>query len=125
MLILYQSFRNELNSSSLLLSGQMIDHLECPEHFVAVGKKHGICVVAESLTRITCKFCGLKMHSAVRMKRHCEQKHSNRLTEVQVNMDVKASKFTLHQCPLCSKKFRVKSMLQLHFLKVCFCFTFK
>ncbi|XP_035828141.1 zinc finger protein 91 [Aplysia californica] len=97
---------------------EMMEHLQLPEHFAQVERKHGICIVRESHTRITCKFCGVKMHSAVRMKRHCERKHSNRLTEVQAAMDVKAVEFRMHFCPLCKKEFRVRSMLQLHFLKV-------
>lgn len=96
----------------------MMEHLQYPEHLAAVEKKHGICIVRESHTRITCKFCGVRMHSAVRMKRHCQQRHSDRLSEVQVTMDVKPVEYSMYNCPLCDKAFRAKSLLQLHFLKV-------
>lgn len=96
----------------------MMEHLHYPDHFAAVEKKHGICIVRESHTRITCKFCGVKMYSAVRMRRHCQQRHADRLTEVQVTMFVKPVEFNVHKCPLCEKSFRAKSLLQFHFLKV-------
>ena len=96
----------------------MMTHLHQPEHFASVEKQHGICVLKESLTRITCKYCGQKMHSAVKMKRHVKMKHPEHETDVQVKLDVRPGVFSMHQCPLCKKEFRVKSMLQMHFLKV-------
>ncbi|KAK0044044.1 zinc finger protein 91 [Biomphalaria pfeifferi] len=97
---------------------QMMEHLQQPEHLVALEKKHGMCIIRESHSRITCKFCGVKMHSAVRMLRHCQRKHKDRLTECQMLMFVKQVEYSLHKCPLCEKSFRAKSMLQLHFLKI-------
>ena len=101
-------------------SPQIMTHLHLPEHYAAVESQHGICVLKESLSRITCKFCGQKMHSAVRMKRHIKWKHPEHVTDVQAKLDVRPAEISIHQCPICKKEFRVKSMLQMHFLKVCF-----
>ncbi|CAL1538819.1 unnamed protein product [Lymnaea stagnalis] len=97
---------------------EMMEHVQYPEHLVAVEKKHGTCIVRESHTRITCKFCGVKMYSAVRMRRHCQRRHNDRLTEVQVAMFVKPVEYNKYDCPMCKKSFRAKSLLQLHFLKI-------
>ncbi|CAG5132156.1 unnamed protein product [Candidula unifasciata] len=97
---------------------EMMEHLQYAEHLAAVEKRHGVCIVRESHTRITCKFCGVRMHSAVRMKRHCQKRHRDRLSEVQVTMDIKPVEYHLYRCPLCEKTFRAKSLLQLHFLKI-------
>ncbi|KAK3731778.1 hypothetical protein RRG08_035443 [Elysia crispata] len=97
---------------------EMMEHLQYPEHHSAVEKKFGICVVKESHTRITCKFCGLHMHSAVRMNQHCIRKHKDRMSNIELALDVKPLELNFHKCPLCEKKFKAKSLLQLHFLKV-------
>ncbi|RUS72715.1 hypothetical protein EGW08_019526 [Elysia chlorotica] len=97
---------------------QMMEHLQHSEHYSAVEKKFGICVVRESHTRITCKFCGMHMHSAVRMNQHCLRKHKERMSNIELALDVKPLEQNFLKCPLCDKKFKAKSLLQLHFLKV-------
>ena len=101
----------------------MMEHLQYPEHYSAVEKKFGMCVVKESHTRVTCKFCGLHMHSAVRMKQHCLRKHQDRISNIELALDVKPLEQSFQKCPLCEKKFKSKSLLQLHFLKVKLLFT--
>ncbi|GFN95274.1 Zinc finger protein 91-like, partial [Plakobranchus ocellatus] len=97
---------------------KMMEHLQCSEHYSAVEKKYGVCVVKESHTRITCKFCGVRMHSAVRMKQHCARKHQDRMSHMELTLDTKPLEQVLHKCPLCEKSFKARSLLQLHFLKV-------
>ncbi|GFR59771.1 zinc finger protein 91-like [Elysia marginata] len=99
-------------------NNQIMTHLQCPEHYSAVENKFGICVVKESHTRITCKFCGVHMHSAVRMKQHCMRKHKDRMSNIELALTTKPIEKNFHKCPLCTKKFKSKSLLQLHFLKV-------
>ncbi|KAH9487756.1 hypothetical protein Btru_068755, partial [Bulinus truncatus] len=94
---------------------QMMEHLQYPEHLQEVAKKHGICIVRESHSRITCKFCGVKMHSAVRMLRHCQHKHKDRLNESQMLMNVVLPKYSVHECPLlCNRSYLDEHKLEAH-----------
>jgi hypothetical protein len=53
----------------------LILHLGTTQHGRAVRVNKGVCIVRECHAKITCKYCGIVMRSAVRMKRHIEFRH--------------------------------------------------
>ncbi|XP_025116181.1 LOW QUALITY PROTEIN: zinc finger protein 208-like [Pomacea canaliculata] len=90
----------------------ILQHVQTRQHHALVARNHHVCIIRECHSKITCKFCGVQMHSAVRMKRHVDFRHKDR--KVQERLEVRATT-NRHVCPDCGKMYRSKSALQKHY----------
>ena len=88
----------------------LLDHVRSAPHKETVARNHNVCIIRECHSKITCKYCGVQMHSAVRMRRHVEFRHKDRKV-VQIHTK-EAKQFT---CPDCSKIFICQYDLMKHF----------
>ncbi|PVD20801.1 hypothetical protein C0Q70_18962 [Pomacea canaliculata] len=67
----------------------ILQHVQTRQHHALVARNHHVCIIRECHSKITCKFCGVQMHSAVRMKRHVDFRHKDR--KVQERLEVRAT----------------------------------
>lgn len=65
----------------------ILEHIRSQPHRETVASHH-VCIIRECHSKITCKYCGVHMHSAVRMKRHIDYRHKDR--KVQEPLEVRS-----------------------------------
>ena len=92
---------------------QILEHMKSQPHKQSVARNHHVCIIRESHSKITCKYCGVQMHSSVRMKRHIEYRHKDRKVKDDPKLHTKEK--PLLCCPECSMTFRVRFDLMKHY----------
>ncbi|XP_076470192.1 uncharacterized protein LOC143300427 [Babylonia areolata] len=87
---------------------QILQHVMSQPHKQAVAKNH-VCIIRECHSKITCNYCGIQMHSAVRMRRHMEYRHSDRKV-----VQFQTKEAPLFPCPQCDKVLTCQYDLMKH-----------
>ncbi|KAL8604990.1 hypothetical protein ACOMHN_018792 [Nucella lapillus] len=87
---------------------QLLQHVLSPPHRAGVARDR-VCIIRECHSKITCNYCGIQMHSAVRMRRHMEYRHSDRKV-----VQFRTKEAPLFPCPQCSRVLTCQYDLMKH-----------